>query len=59
VKIWRKEVIGDLFGISEKWLGAYLELFSKTRVFLKICGLRVNCGKGMGLNEKVARISGF
>jgi hypothetical protein len=25
----------DLFGISGKWLGAYLELFSKTRGLLE------------------------
>jgi hypothetical protein len=25
----------DLFGISEKWLGVYLELFLKTRGLLK------------------------
>jgi hypothetical protein len=26
---------GDLFGISEKWLGLYLEIFSKTSGLLE------------------------
>jgi hypothetical protein len=38
----------NLFEISGKWIGVYLELFSKTRGFLKICGLWVNYGKKQG-----------
>jgi hypothetical protein len=37
-----------LIGISGNWLGAYLKIFSKPGVFLKICRLWVNCGKRQG-----------
>jgi hypothetical protein len=29
----------DLFGISGKWLGAFLEIFQKPGVFLEILGI--------------------
>jgi hypothetical protein len=29
----------DLFGISGKWLGVFLEIFQKPRVFLEILGI--------------------
>jgi hypothetical protein len=54
-----KRSCGDLFVIFGKWLGLNWNYFQKPRVFMKICGLRVNCGKGRGLNEIVAGISGF
>jgi hypothetical protein len=37
----------DLFVISGKWLGVFLE------IFLKICGLRVDFGKDEGPKCKV------
>jgi hypothetical protein len=43
---------GDLFAISGKWLGVFLEIFLKTRGFLEICGLPVNCGKRQGPKRK-------
>jgi hypothetical protein len=35
VKIWRKEFMWTYLEFSGKWLGAYLELFSKTMGLLE------------------------
>jgi hypothetical protein len=32
----------DLFGISGRWLGVFLEIFQKPGVFLQILGLRLD-----------------
>jgi hypothetical protein len=49
----------DLFVISKKWLGLIWIFFSNSRVFMKICGLRVNTHKVQGPFCKVAGIKEF
>jgi hypothetical protein len=37
----KKRSYRDLFGISRKWIGVYLEIFSKTRGLLGNLGTRI------------------
>jgi hypothetical protein len=47
-----KRTCGDLFVIVGKWLGYISNYYLKPGVFVKICGLWVNYGKGRGFFTK-------
>jgi hypothetical protein len=48
-----KRSCGDLFVISGKCLGVFLEIFRKPGVFLKICGPQVDFAERQGANCKI------
>jgi hypothetical protein len=38
----------DLFGISEKWIGVFLEIFQKPGVFMEILGTVTSLQRNLG-----------